>query len=79
MTSLDLDLIVSYPSNQYEFSVFNRWGQMVFRTSEQENGWNGTFKNEAQPIGTYFYIIKLVNAKARQWDIYRGDVTLDPR
>lgn len=37
------------------FNVFNRWGQLVFTTSRQGDGWNGTMKGEPQPAGTYVY------------------------
>lgn len=37
----------------YYFAVYNRWGQCVFATSNPQYGWNGTFKNALQPIGTY--------------------------
>ncbi len=41
-----------------EFRVFNRWGQQVY-SAENNAGWNGTFNNVEQPIGTYNYVIKV--------------------
>ena len=35
-----------------EFNIWNRWGQKV---SSDVNGWDGMFKGEAQPVGTYVY------------------------
>lgn len=37
------------------FSIYNRWGQMVFTTSEINKGWDGNFSGTAQPAGTYVY------------------------
>ncbi|WP_438946208.1 T9SS type B sorting domain-containing protein, partial [Sediminibacterium sp.] len=37
------------------FSVFNRWGQQIFYTNELNKGWDGTFKGEPQPAGTYVF------------------------
>ncbi len=42
----------------YEFEVFNRWGEKIFETSSITKGWNGTFNDELQPMGTYIYVIK---------------------
>ncbi len=35
------------------FRIFNRWGQMIFSTSEPGRGWDGTFGGAKQPAGTY--------------------------
>lgn len=37
------------------FSIYNRWGQMLFTTSEPNKGWDGYFSGVAQPPGTYVY------------------------
>jgi gliding motility-associated-like protein len=37
------------------FSIYNRWGQLVFTTSDASKGWNGNFNGLAQPSGTYVY------------------------
>lgn len=38
-------------------TIYNRWGQPVFRTNNNNQGWNGTYKNKQQPAGTYVYTI----------------------
>lgn len=37
------------------FSVFNRWGQLVFSTNEIGKGWNGVYNGDPQPSGTYIF------------------------
>ena len=37
------------------FRIFNRWGQLVFTTSKEGDGWNGTLHGDLQPVGTYVY------------------------
>ncbi|HEX6914906.1 MAG TPA: gliding motility-associated C-terminal domain-containing protein, partial [Chitinophagaceae bacterium] len=37
------------------FRIYNRWGQMVYSTSEPGKGWDGTFGGKAQPSGTYVF------------------------
>jgi gliding motility-associated-like protein len=41
-----------------EFSVYNRWGTLVFHTTDVNGCWDGTFKGTPQPAGTYAYEIK---------------------
>lgn len=40
------------------FQVFNRYGELVFATSQHGKGWDGTYKGIAQPIGNYVWILK---------------------
>lgn len=40
------------------FRIVNRWGQTVFETRDEANGWDGTFNGKPQEIGTYFYYIR---------------------
>ena len=56
----------------YEFSVYNRWGELMFRTSNPKEGWNGEFKGEMAPLGAYLYSVKAVglDGKAHQRNGY---------
>jgi gliding motility-associated-like protein len=46
---------------EIEFTVYDRWGNVVFYTENQEEGWDGTLKNREgnAPIGTYVYKIRV--------------------
>ncbi|WP_144695846.1 PKD domain-containing protein [Chitinophaga vietnamensis] len=48
-----------YPGSTVE--VFNRYGQRVFRSDGYETPWDGSFKGNILPTGTYYYVIKLKN------------------
>ena len=54
-------------------SIFNRWGQKVFHTTNKNLGWDGTFKGIKCEMGTYFYIIGIKNSEN---NVLKGDVTL---
>jgi gliding motility-associated-like protein len=36
---------MSWPLTKYRFSIFNRWGQKVFETTDQTRGWDGKFND----------------------------------
>lgn len=40
------------------FRVFNRWGQVLFSSRQLHQGWDGTFNGQAQPAGTYVWMIE---------------------
>ena len=39
--------------------IYNRWGNKVFEADYSFESWDGTFKSNPSPNGTYYYIIKL--------------------
>jgi large repetitive protein len=43
-------------ANTY-FRIFNRSGQLMFETSQYLKGWDGTFNEKPQPVGTYVWIV----------------------
>lgn len=53
-------------------SVYNRYGQLVYRTTGQVVDWDGTVQGNPQPSATYVYLIRFKKGRA---DI-KGTVTL---
>ncbi len=63
------------PRSLMEFRVFNRWGQEVFSTTNPNGGWDGTWRGEKAPTGTYQYLIR-VGYPDQMTETFKGDVTL---
>lgn len=40
-------------------AIFNRWGNLVFKTDNYISDWDGTHKNQPLPDGVYFYILHI--------------------
>jgi gliding motility-associated-like protein len=55
-------------------SIFNKGGQMVFKT-ESGKAWDGTFKNEKVPSGTYYFITKAVDFDGSEYTL-SGNILL---
>jgi gliding motility-associated-like protein len=49
------------PPAEFELSIYNRWGQLVFETSDPYAYWDGNDKNQHVPDGVYFYTLKSDN------------------
>jgi len=41
-----------------EFSIFNRWGTLVFTTRQRGIGWDGKYKGSLQDAGVYVWLLK---------------------
>jgi len=43
----------------YEFAVYNRYGQLVFKSKIPDEGWDGIFNNSGNPLpGSYVWVCK---------------------
>ena len=42
----------------HTFMIVNRWGQTVYESTNERDGWNGSFNGVPQDMGVYFYYIK---------------------
>lgn len=40
------------------FRIFNRYGQLVYNSISSKDGWDGTVNGQAQPAGTYVWMVK---------------------
>jgi gliding motility-associated-like protein len=59
-----------------KFSVYNRWGEEVFETSDIDAGWDGKYNGKPQPMGTYVYYVEFLKQGQTQSIVIKGDVTL---
>jgi len=62
-------------ATDYDFIIFNRWGQIIFETKDPNAGWNGTYKGEDAQLGVYTYLIQFRNPEG-VLITKRGTVTL---
>lgn len=61
---------------KYAFSIYNRWGQCVFYTTDPYAKWDGTFENALADMDVYmFYLIYQPNPKYPE-HVKKGDLTL---
>lgn len=75
INNIFIPLNVFVDPEDYQFSIFNRWGQVVFQTSDPKAGWDGTANGYLSPQGVYVYIIKYKNSQNKYIE-KRGTVTL---
>lgn len=57
------------------FTLFNRWGEKVFTTTDLTKGWNGVYKGALQPTGTYVWMLQATDFVGKQYE-QKGTTTL---
>lgn len=66
-----LNGIEAFPDCMVE--LYNRWGELIFQSPGYNVKWDGTYKGELLPVGTYYYIIDLHEPSI---PVYTGPITI---
>jgi gliding motility-associated-like protein len=53
----EISNISFYPNTVVE--VYNRWGDLLWRSEGFYEPWDGLYEGNALPIGTYYYVINV--------------------
>ncbi len=72
-----------------EFRVYNRWGELVFESTDagivcneldiclaKGKGWDGTYKGEQQEMDVYVYTLQAVFVNGKSSKLKKGNITL---
>ncbi len=58
-----------------EFTIYNRWGEIVFRTHDAKQGWDGIYKGKAQDMEVYAYYVNAGFIDGSRTEL-KGNITL---
>ena len=47
----------------YNLTIYNRWGEVIFYSEDPEEQWDGYFNDKKMPIGVYPYIVEYYPAE----------------
>jgi gliding motility-associated-like protein len=56
-------------------AVYDRWGHLIFHTTNYQDGWDGTNKGVQLGTGTYIYVVQAIDYSGKQL-FRKGTVTL---
>ena len=62
---------------QFEFTIWNRWGELLYETNNPSEAWNGRKNNQGEilPNGVYIYVVQYVDPRGEEFYL-RGFATL---
>ncbi len=69
------EFIAAGMSSIESFKIYNRFGQVIFSSTDPNNGWDGRFKGKDQPPGVYIWVIKAIDMNG-QIHFNKGTLTL---
>lgn len=71
------DVFTVYSDNidRVKMTIYNRWGEIIFKGEGVNPSWNGGYKNSICPSNQYLYIIELQDKTGKKYN-EKGTVTL---
>ncbi len=63
-------------ADNYEFKVFNRWGQLVFQTRNWQDKWDGRINGVLQTTGVYVWMLSYTHRDTGKAFFQKGTVAL---
>lgn len=64
---------VAYRSlREFHCWIYNRWGTLVYQSSDPAKGWDGTVNGRPAAEGAYYYVIRALGTDAASDAKYRG-------
>jgi len=72
----DVFLPVTTGVDEFDMIIFNRWGEILFKSNKSQQGWNGIAKNgDFHLPGNYLYYINIIDVEGYRYE-YSGNVLL---
>ncbi len=60
----------------FVLQIFNRYGQLIYQTSDPSVGWNGYYQSEKAVAGTYVWVASYTNTDNQRHSVRKGFVVL---
>ena len=71
----DVLKVIGGGTTYFKFLIFDKWGNVVFETSDISKGWDGTYKGIDLPTDVFIYVVE-ASFLNNQIVKLKGDVTL---
>lgn len=53
----DIYMVSTNLTGYFKMTLYNRYGEKVFETTDPNKGWDGNYKGAKQPVGAYTYVV----------------------
>ncbi|MBI1221985.1 MAG: T9SS type B sorting domain-containing protein [Bacteroidetes bacterium] len=59
----------------FEIEIFNRWGELLYHSTDIKEGWDGNYKGQPAQQDVYMYVVKVISLNGKSFEYY-GTITL---
>ncbi len=68
--------VQGYEEGSYEFYIFDRWGELIFRTEDPDEHWDGRVNGESAASDVYVWKVVVTDRISGKEKVRTGEVTL---
>ncbi|MGZ4086977.1 MAG: PKD domain-containing protein [Bacteroidia bacterium] len=72
----DVFLPIVYGTEDYNFAIYNRWGEQIFKTTDPAQGWDGKIRGSLCEQDVYSWVISFKNVVSLLLEQHYGSFTL---
>ncbi len=69
-------LFRSISVSDFELLIFNRWGELIFKSDDINKGWDGTYNGKEAEIDVYVWKVRYKRNHTSNWESEIGRVSL---
>ena len=59
---------------EFQMVIYDRLGEMVYRSNSPDTGWDGTFRGSRVPSGSFIWMVHYFNTATKQPVFKKGSV-----
>ncbi len=67
--------VFGFQPKSYQFTVYNRWGERLYDTSDYLSGWDGTYKSQLAKQDVYIWVISMIRPDGMLYK-YQGNFAM---
>lgn len=69
-------VVSGYDPNEFEFLIFNRWGELIFTSESPNTAWDGMYKGQLVPNDLFVWKLSAKTSDTNDRQEYIGHVTV---
>lgn len=69
-------ITAGYDTQNYSFTIFDRWGETVFESHDVSKGWDGTYLGKLVQAGIYTWTIRIKSLEDDRYEVFNGHLNM---
>nr|MCS3813874.1 gliding motility-associated-like protein [Mucilaginibacter sp. X4EP1] len=71
----DIVYVHSESIRSLKFYIYDQWGELLYTSTSQQSGWDGSYRGKKEPVGVYVYYLEAIMNDGKQIN-KKGTITL---
>ena len=69
-------ITAGYDTQNYSFTIFDRWGETLFESHDVTKGWDGTYLGKLVQAGIYTWTIRIKSLEDDRYEVFNGHLNM---